>query len=244
VVDGLEGYVRSISLSRVCVPDSGSRAAILSVRRGLSRPPNRSESGAHPDDGKSALPYPGEAILLGSTGPMRVRAVDDKPSDTLVVVSGEGVLDGEFDSPPSPMWRQGSSWRLGLVRGGAQPHQRAGRHIPYVTTRHAGGSQRRISPRALPSRLKVPPARRSPLTGRNQRRSRAASVHAAQTSSIGASMARLISALRASPAAMRWCLIFRCVSGGERCSQSLLLRIVMNRALLAPYLFAAGMTTE
>ena len=33
---------------------------------------------------------------------MPVRAVDDKPSDTLVVGLRRRVLDGEFDSPPSP----------------------------------------------------------------------------------------------------------------------------------------------
>jgi len=33
---------------------------------------------------------------------MLVRAVDDKPSDTLVVGFRLRVLDGEFDSPPSP----------------------------------------------------------------------------------------------------------------------------------------------
>ena len=33
---------------------------------------------------------------------MPVRAVDDKASDTLVVGPWRMVLDGEFDSPPSP----------------------------------------------------------------------------------------------------------------------------------------------
>ncbi len=42
--------------------------------------------------------------MTGPAGslPMGVRPFDDKSSDTLVVGSWRRVLDGEFDSPPSP----------------------------------------------------------------------------------------------------------------------------------------------
>src|SRR5689334_1930338 len=49
--------------------------------------------------------------------PMVARAVDDKPSDTLVVGSRQTVLDGEFDSPPSPPDDPASSARGGSAGG-------------------------------------------------------------------------------------------------------------------------------
>jgi hypothetical protein len=59
--------------------------------------------------------------------------------------------------------------------------------VDQLTVSSRGGSQRRISPPALPCRLNLPPTRRSPVTGRNQRLSRSGSVQASQTSWIGAS---------------------------------------------------------
>jgi hypothetical protein len=62
--------------------------------------------------------------------------------------------------------------------------------MPQVTVYPAepslGGSHRRISPPAFPSNWNVPPSRRSPLTGRNQRGMRSAEVTASHKSSIGA----------------------------------------------------------
>ena len=50
--------------------------------------------------------------------------------------------------------------------------------LPNVVRSRDGGSHSRMSPLALPSRAKLPPARRSPETGMNQRAMRSGSVSA------------------------------------------------------------------
>src|SRR3954452_18067063 len=69
--------------------------------------------------------------------PMVARAVDDNPSDTLVVGSRQTVLDGEFDSPPSPPNDQRQA-PTAEPEGASLCRSRHASHRAPASTFHAG----------------------------------------------------------------------------------------------------------